>query len=164
MSDAPQVAYDVSPQPYHDDHSQKLPVPATTLMQKPETYAYYDEGHQLSRSHPSTILGLRKSNFWILVLIAFIVVAVTIGGSVGGSMAVRNNKCALHHCDLRRAITNLLLQHFECATVNDTHGYITTIAYIVVRSSNISNIRICLYIANGVFLPHNSKTSKSRRD
>jgi hypothetical protein len=49
---------------------------------------YHNEAGALF--HDDTILGLRKRNFWIFVAIMSVVVCATIGGSIGGSLAVRN--------------------------------------------------------------------------
>jgi hypothetical protein len=39
---------------------------------------------------PSTILGLRKRNFWILVAVLLVAVGPALGGSLGVALAVRN--------------------------------------------------------------------------
>jgi hypothetical protein len=60
-----------------------------------EIYPYNDAGttyhNQVGAMYrDDTILGLRKRNFWIFIAILSVVVCATIGGSVGGSLAVRN--------------------------------------------------------------------------
>jgi hypothetical protein len=39
---------------------------------------------------PSTIFGLRRRNFWVLVAILLVAVDAALGGSIGGALAVRN--------------------------------------------------------------------------
>jgi hypothetical protein len=93
MADAPQVAYDRTlPTAYHGSHDhrqEKLPVPMSPPKQ--QAYAYYGEAKEPT-PQSRTILGLRKRNFWILVVVAIVIVAATIGGSVGGSLAVRKSE------------------------------------------------------------------------
>ncbi|KAF2827846.1 hypothetical protein CC86DRAFT_465677 [Ophiobolus disseminans] len=92
MADAPQVAYeDAHPEVYQREaglEHQQAP-------QNPEVHAYYGkadayEEHVPVRATP-TILGIRRRNFWILAVIAAVIVAATISGSVGGAMAVRDS-------------------------------------------------------------------------
>jgi hypothetical protein len=97
MADAPQVAFDNgSAEVYRDNHRLEI------YPQAPETHAYYKDPErehyvqehdtaQTTARKPKTILGVRPKYFWILVGIAIIIVGATIGGSVGGSMAVRNS-------------------------------------------------------------------------
>lgn len=58
---------------------------------KQEMYPHYGGQHSEQRQ-PRTILGLRRRNFWILFGVILIIVAATIGGSVGGSLAVQRSK------------------------------------------------------------------------
>lgn len=91
MADAPQVVYgDSRPEVYRPEiaHCQQAP------PRKQEFGAYYDDSHaerDVPRRDPATILGVRLRNFWILVVVAIVIVAATIGGSVGGAMAVRDS-------------------------------------------------------------------------
>ena len=55
-----------------------------------EAYPSYDS-HQGAQRQPAMILGLRRRNFWILVGVLLVVVAATVGGSVGGTLAVQRN-------------------------------------------------------------------------
>jgi hypothetical protein len=85
---------------YQHDGNHAYPIetstPTTTPMStKQDAYTDYDEAHRPMRP-PPTILGLRKRNFWVLVGFAVVVVAAAVGGSVGGSMAVRNTGCVAH--------------------------------------------------------------------
>ena len=49
-------------------------------------HSYMDEG----KPNHARILGLRRRNFWILVALAIVLVGATIGGSIGGVLAVQN--------------------------------------------------------------------------
>ena len=94
-ADAPQLAYDhESPIAYvrQDEY----------IESKEKTfYNYHDhtpidtsksqiEAPDSSQTQQRTVLGLRRRNFWILFIGLIIIVAATIGGSVGGALAVRN--------------------------------------------------------------------------
>jgi len=37
-----------------------------------------------------TVCGMRRQSFWFLIALAVVVVAASVGGSIGGTMAVRN--------------------------------------------------------------------------
>jgi hypothetical protein len=89
MADAPQVAhtspypesyqkYDQAPE--HYDASQHSPASAHNL---------YHPTPYVEKPRQDTILGIRRRNFWILVILAIVISAVVIGASVGGSLAVR---------------------------------------------------------------------------
>lgn len=58
---------------------------ASTLPHTEKEIHYIDRKSETT----STILGLRKRNFGILVLLALVVVATAVGGSIGGILAVR---------------------------------------------------------------------------
>ena len=98
MADAPQVAFDRTPIAYRDieDQQDKFSTPIAPIAPpKQEAYAYYGEAQppmQPPAFRGETILGLRKRNFWILVVAAVAIVAVAVGGSVGGVMAVQKSK------------------------------------------------------------------------
>jgi hypothetical protein len=49
-------------------------------------HSYIEDGKQ----NHARILGLRRRNFWILVALAVVLVGATIGGSIGGVLAVQN--------------------------------------------------------------------------
>ncbi|KAH7066642.1 hypothetical protein BKA63DRAFT_522871 [Paraphoma chrysanthemicola] len=59
-----------------------------------EVRAYYNDeiGAKHAAQQQTTILGLRRRNFWTLLAIALVLVGAIIGGSVGGMMAVQNSK------------------------------------------------------------------------
>jgi hypothetical protein len=80
----------------------------------PEAYSKYDQSPELHDVSPlqnaqsgdmhhktpymyagearsSTILGLRRRHFWTLVIVAIVLMAIIIGGSVGGALAVRKS-------------------------------------------------------------------------
>jgi hypothetical protein len=91
MADGLQVARD-----------DQFPEPYTKYDQAPE----HHDASQIQRSRDSnhktlytdlgevkrpTILGLRRRNFWILVALALILTAAIVGGSVGGTLAVRKS-------------------------------------------------------------------------
>ena len=48
--------------------------------------SYMEDGKQNHRK----IFGIRRRNFWILVSLAIVLVGATIGGSIGGVLAVQN--------------------------------------------------------------------------
>lgn len=93
MADAPQVAYgngredsphlaygDAAPEHYTHQGQGK-----TESHRNESSYPYVDDYVK----RPTTILGLRRRKFWILVAILLVVVGATVGGSVGGSLAVQ---------------------------------------------------------------------------
>jgi hypothetical protein len=91
MAEAPQVAFDQGTPIEHQEQKQVL----TTA----QVYPYWNEAHvlpplsthlPLHQTMSMTIFGLRKRNFWILFGIILLVVIATIGGSVGGALAVRD--------------------------------------------------------------------------
>jgi hypothetical protein len=92
MADAPQLAYDQSP-PLAHSH-----VESKRNMVIGETHRYWDDSPssapQVVPPTPQhrTILGLRRRNFVLLFGIILVIAIATIGGSIGGSLAVRNSK------------------------------------------------------------------------
>lgn len=81
MADAPQVAYgDAHLESYGAQHR---------AAHKEGVYVY-PEVVEDEPKRSGTILGLRRRNFWILVAFIAVIACATIGGSVGGSLAVRN--------------------------------------------------------------------------
>jgi hypothetical protein len=68
------------------------------VLARDEAYSYWNDTHNpalpppaQSKAQHGTILGLRRRNFWIISTLVFIIVGATIGGSVGGAMAVRSS-------------------------------------------------------------------------
>jgi hypothetical protein len=47
---------------------------------------------QLEQSGHRKILGLRRRTFWILAIVILLIAGAVVGGSVGGSLAVRNSR------------------------------------------------------------------------
>ena len=98
MADGPQLAnrnnypeytrYDQSKPAELYDQAQPGLIPATETN-RPVPYI---DG---TKTTQATILGIRRRNFWILVALAVILVGATIGGSVGGSLAVRGTSYGL---------------------------------------------------------------------
>jgi hypothetical protein len=88
MSDAPQVAYTqgaLEAYPVHHQQEDKI--------HKQDVQPYFaDTTQSTPQVPPETILGLRRRNFWILFAVIVLVVCATIGGSVGGSLAVQKSK------------------------------------------------------------------------
>jgi hypothetical protein len=82
MSDAPQVVYSSAPQAVFRAKHHEQP------KQEIETYP----SEALVPAHfSSTILGVHRRDFWILVTILLVVNSASVGGSVGGALAVRNS-------------------------------------------------------------------------
>ncbi|KAI8932929.1 hypothetical protein NX059_010400 [Plenodomus lindquistii] len=100
MADAPQVAYENGPVQADWDQYKYLHTtgPDSTVQDGATDGGFAQPSHadkhqdtteeELPKS--STILGLRSRNFWILVVLAIAFVAIAIGGSVGGTLAVQN--------------------------------------------------------------------------
>lgn len=89
MADGPQVVRtDEYPETYEkqNDPSKAMYYYSQTVNEKEESYP-----EVVSKPEQRTILGLRRRNFWILIGIALVVLAATIGGSVGGALAVKNS-------------------------------------------------------------------------
>jgi hypothetical protein len=92
MADAPQLAYDQSPPLAHSHVEPKR------NMVIGETHRYWDDSPssapQVVPPTPQhrTILGLRRRNFVLLFGTILVIAIATIGGSIGGSLAVRNSK------------------------------------------------------------------------
>lgn len=84
MADAPQVAY-AGPWPEADRRHQP---PALSPEHKWEDAPQAHHG-AYSPTTEKKILGLRRRNFWILCLLALILVGAIVGGSVGGVAAVQ---------------------------------------------------------------------------
>jgi hypothetical protein len=90
MADAPQVAFDQGTPIAHQEQKQVF----TTAGVQP----YWNGAHDLPPLTPSplerppsrTIFGLRRQNFWTLFAIILVIAGATIGGSVGGVLAVKN--------------------------------------------------------------------------
>jgi hypothetical protein len=95
MADAPQLAYDQSPPLAHSHVEPKRD------MVIGETHRYWDDSPssapQVVPPTPQhrTILGLRRRNFVLLFGIILVIAIATIGGSIGGSLTVRNSKYVL---------------------------------------------------------------------
>lgn len=67
---------------YHGEHYQPLPTKA-----EPDPVGSEDRG--VPQSSP-TICGVKRTTFWLAVILAIVVVAAAVGGGVGGSIAVSN--------------------------------------------------------------------------
>jgi hypothetical protein len=92
MADGPQVVQtDEFPESYKNDKTQAAPFydHAQPHMVNGHDHAPYE--HDAQSKH-ATILGLRRRNFWILTAFAIVILGATIGGSIGGSLAVRNKR------------------------------------------------------------------------
>ena len=60
--------------------------------QGPSKNEYIPVGEQshAASSSPGLICGVRRSTFWLAVVLAIVVIAAAVGGGVGGSIAVSN--------------------------------------------------------------------------
>lgn len=90
MADAPNVAYhedglEVQHQGYSVPFSHNPP----PGLQKPPTESWtgYPGHEQTQRGR--TICGLQHQTFWLLIVLAIVVVGAAVGGGVGGSLAVQ---------------------------------------------------------------------------
>lgn len=98
MTNAPQVAYENYPihvDAHNDlisseDHNSGTSMSLLQIDQTENPNPDVNNGDQ-TISNPKQILGLRMRNFWILIGIAAFVVAASVGGSVGGSLAIRGS-------------------------------------------------------------------------
>jgi hypothetical protein len=104
MADAPQVAYagaypevhnETPPSKHHEVYNDTVPSKHHGPPSQ-DIRAYHHPEENSIQKPRRTILGMRRRNFWILLAIALVIVAATIGGSVGGSMAVRNSRYNCH--------------------------------------------------------------------
>lgn len=57
-----------------------------------EQWAYWTAKNSYERSFHKEIFGLRQRTFWLIVFLAAIVTGATVGGAVGGSIAVQKAK------------------------------------------------------------------------
>lgn len=99
MADAPQVvqhtdypeAYQkheqAAPQYYADSPSRHASPAASEVLKQP-----YIDAQPRDMKDRNKILGLRRRNFWIILVGILVIGAAIIGGSVGGSLAVQNSK------------------------------------------------------------------------
>jgi hypothetical protein len=80
-SSLPQVAYSDAPEAM------------APLAQQAQAYHYYDP-NLTAPEHPMgrTIFGLRRSTFWLCLVLIAVVIIAAVGGGVGGSIAVKNAK------------------------------------------------------------------------
>ena len=99
MADAPQVVYaqpelqvdrsQEQPQPaYHHDIS-GWPSPAQSALPSKEADFQIREGDHPVAEQPK-VLGVRRQRFWIICALVIFVVIATVGGSVGGVLAVQH--------------------------------------------------------------------------
>jgi hypothetical protein len=104
MSNLPEVA--VSPSGLEFDHAASAPVlhyaaphhyteQQQPLPSKGEYLAVGSDDKNVPKS-PPTICGVRRSTFWLAVILAIVVIAAAVGGGVGGSIAVQNARY-IHH-------------------------------------------------------------------
>ena len=94
MGDAPQVVNaDQTPeyvvQPYKEDKT----LAPQTILHAPHVVESFPQ-------RQSEIFGIRNRTFWIIVLVAIVVVAASVGGSVGGSLALQNRKSVYDNSSL----------------------------------------------------------------
>ncbi|KAH7080893.1 hypothetical protein FB567DRAFT_115092 [Paraphoma chrysanthemicola] len=96
--DAPQVVDNAYPEVQRSQAPLEAYSPDYNHAAQPkaaeEVRAYYNDeiGAKHAAQQQTTILGLRRRNFWTLLVIALVLVGVIIGGSVGGVMAVQNSR------------------------------------------------------------------------
>ena len=99
MADAPQLAYDQTPALAHTYVEPKRD--SMNAPMRAEGHRYWDDPPsgtppispaQEIPSQSRTILGLRRRNFILLFGIILVIAIATIGGSIGGSLAVKNSK------------------------------------------------------------------------
>lgn len=95
MADGPQVVDDQVTNAKYIAPEQVVP---SSLNQ---TYSHvYDsavesgqnDSKSLKRTEHQTVCGIRRCTFWILVVSALLVIGITIGGSVGGTLAVQDSR------------------------------------------------------------------------
>ncbi|KAM0815620.1 hypothetical protein AB5N19_01419 [Seiridium cardinale] len=62
---------------------------------------------------PSKIWGMPKSTFWALVLLAAVVIAASVGGGVGASLAVATAQrlCSRHQCSVLNVTSDAIPDH-----------------------------------------------------
>ncbi|CAI6342500.1 unnamed protein product [Periconia digitata] len=99
MADAPILA---SPLPTNRVHSDHFPEPVQSVRayyepkstssaySSPSVPLYAESSPPYKNDKKTHIFGLRKSTFWLLVVVGILVVLVTVGGSVGGTLAVQS--------------------------------------------------------------------------
>lgn len=110
MADAPQVVFAQSH--LEVDRTQEQPHSVCAYYQTPEpspihspeptkAAAAQDQITDTAALQVSRVLGLRRKHFWTLFSVAIVLVVGTIGGSVGGVLAVQNAR----YGDLQRLAT-----------------------------------------------------------
>lgn len=82
---------------YHEPMIPYYPPPQQ--QQQQEVWAHKGEYPPSGLEHdinagrrPRTICGLQKKTFWLLLVLAIVVIGAAVGGGVGGAMAVNNAK------------------------------------------------------------------------
>lgn len=95
MADAPQVVYESSDLEVEHPHavyrSFEAPVSSPTRFPWPAKAAQGKIDNETALP-ASRILGLQRKQLWILCAIAVILIAGTIGGSIGGVLAVQSSR------------------------------------------------------------------------
>lgn len=111
MSEAPEVAFDRMTPVVHQQQKQDIG--------REEAQGYWNDTHNSTippyvepKSQHGTILGLRRRYFWTILVVALLLVGATIGGSVGGTLAVRNPRC-VHILQINVSDIDLLLKQFR---------------------------------------------------
>jgi hypothetical protein len=49
-------------------------------------------------SQPRKIFGMTRTEFWLALALALVILAGVIGGAIGGTLAVKNSENAASHC------------------------------------------------------------------
>lgn len=96
MAPDPHSELEVVPHSTHDTHKYPYyspePIPAyPNTATDTNKIAYESVTYEAQPQAARTICGLRKRTFWILMIVAIVVIAAAVGGGVGGALASRSS-------------------------------------------------------------------------
>jgi hypothetical protein len=95
MADAPiAVNDDGAPEIYQQPQLQQRQTNAyySGHMEMPFMNAEVGQQYPTKENREAKICGLRRPTFWLLIVLAIVVIGAVVGGAVGGMLAVQNAK------------------------------------------------------------------------
>ncbi|KAK9423314.1 hypothetical protein SUNI508_04208 [Seiridium unicorne] len=105
--DAPEAV----PSPQKEVNHKDSPQPEAIYVPHLQPFNY-EQTIKTSREpqSPSKIWGMPKSTFWVLVLLAAVVIAASVGGGVGASLAVATAQ-SRHQCFVLNITSDAIPDH-----------------------------------------------------
>lgn len=82
--------------------------PSAYADPKDQQHAIHSQPTEAPARDPTTICGMRRITFFLLVIIVILIIAGAVGGGVGGSLAVKNAQNAASKSEF---VTLLSLMH-----------------------------------------------------